>query len=437
MQILVIEEKQELLDLITMNLKTNDTFEVIPKLTISEGKGFVDLLPELKLIIINNSTQFDERLALIDYVLKEKEDIEMIVVSSTIKTEHPRLMLVDRIDDPMKLMKLVKKKFAEDFLSQKDAAYSPVSINNLKYFKKLPCDVYIKRKDGDTVKYVKLINSGDALPKDFIQKYSGKKVEEMYISKGQKEDFTKEITKLFLDFFKQKSEKKEMSFESFEEIHKQAFEQMTDLGFTQMSTKLAMESVSDLMCELEGRQDFKGLLNHVYKTDAPYSYRLSYMSSLVGHALVKKFNWSNETNLQTIMYSAMFADLGLSDAELKIRSEEDFNKAILGKEMKDALVKHAYTNGNRFKNVNGIPDDVSKIIIQHHGAYNGIGYPHNISSQISNLALCLMVAQEFVHYILAGGNRINVTEAIEHIKEMYSSPKLDSILKQLKSCVTK
>ncbi|TNE94999.1 MAG: hypothetical protein EP326_15925, partial [Deltaproteobacteria bacterium] len=75
MQILILEEKQELLDLLSMNLKMNDSLEVIPKLTITEGKGFIDLLPDLKLVIINNSTQFDERLALIDYVLEEKEDI--------------------------------------------------------------------------------------------------------------------------------------------------------------------------------------------------------------------------------------------------------------------------------------------------------------------------------------------------------------------------
>jgi HD-GYP domain-containing protein (c-di-GMP phosphodiesterase class II) len=437
MQILVIEEKQELLDLITMNLKMNDSIEVIPKLSIREGKAFVDLLPELKLIIINNSTQYDDRLALIDYVLKEKDNIEMIVVSSTIKTEHPRLMLIDRIEDPMKLMKLVKKKFAEDFLTQEDAAYSPVTIDNLKYFKELPCDVYIKRKDGDAVKFVKLIKTGDTLPEDFIQKYSGKKVEEMYISKGQKDEFTKEIAKLFLDFFKRKSETKEMTFENFEDIHKQAYEQMNDLGFSQISTKLAMESVSDLMTELEGRKDFKGMLNHVYKTDAPYSYRFSYMTSLVGHALVKSFTWSSESNLQTIMYAAMFADLGLSDAELKIRNEECFNKSKLDRSAKEALSKHAYTNGNRLKKVKGIPEDVAKTIIQHHGAHNGIGYPHNISSQVTNLALCLIVSQEFVHYILGGDNKINVSNAIDHIKENYSSPKLEGVLSKLKKCVVK
>jgi hypothetical protein len=240
MQILVLDEKQELLDLISMNLKMNDSIEVIPKLTVREGKSYVDLLPDLKLIIINNSSQNDDRLALINYILKEKDDIEMIVVSSTIKTEHPRLMLIDRIEDPMKLMKLVKKKFSEDFLSQEDAAYSPVNIENLKYFKELPCDIYIKRKDGDSAKFIKLIKTKDQLPEDFIQKYSGKKVENMYISNGQKNEFTKEITKLFLDFFKQKSEMKEMTFENFEDIHQQAYEQMSDIGFSPMSTKLAM-----------------------------------------------------------------------------------------------------------------------------------------------------------------------------------------------------
>lgn len=437
MQVLILEEKQELLDLIAMNLKMNDSIEVIPRLTITEGKGFVDLLPELKLVIINNSTQFDERLSFIDYCLEEKEDVEMIVVSGTIKKDHPRLMLIDRIDDPKQLMDLVSKKFSEEFLSQEDAAYSPVNIDNLKYFNVLPVDIYVKRKDGDSFKFVKLINANDSLPEDFISKYSGKNVEEVFVSKGQKDEFTKEISKVFLSFFKQKSEKQDMTFESFEDIHQKAFEQLSEIGFSQISTKLAMESVGDLMSELENRKDFKGLLNHVYKTDAPYSYRFSYMSSLVGHALVKKFPWSNDQNLQTIMYSAMFADVGLSDAELKIRSEEDLNKAVLGKDTKDALVKHAYTNGSRFKNVKGIPEDVSKTIIQHHGAHNGIGYPQNVSSQVSNIALCLMVSQEFVHYILGGDNKINVSAAIDHIRERYVSPKMAGVLKELKNCIVK
>ena len=180
MQILILEEKQELLDLLSMNLKMNDSLEVIPKLTITEGKGFIDLLPDLKLVIINNSTQFDERLALIDYVLEEKEDIEMIVVSGTIKNDHPRLMLIDRIDDPNQLLGLVTKKFSEEFLSQEDSAYAPVKIDNLKYFNILPVDIYLKRKDGDSHKFVKLINTGDKLPEDFISKYSSK-VEDIYV----------------------------------------------------------------------------------------------------------------------------------------------------------------------------------------------------------------------------------------------------------------
>jgi hypothetical protein len=191
------------------------------------------------------------------------------------------------------------------------------------------------------------------------------------------------------------------------------------------------------MTELEGRKDFKGMLNQVYKTDAPYSYRFSYMTSLLGHALVKSFTWANEINLQTIMYSAMFADLGLSDDELKIRNEDDLISSNFDRKSKENLSKHAYLNGNRFKNVKGIPDDVSKTIIQHHGAHNGIGFPHNISSQVTNLALCLIVSQEFVHYILGGDNKINVAEAIKHIKENYSSPKLDGVLSKLRNCIVK
>ncbi len=437
MQILILEEKQEILDLLSMNLKINDSFEVIPKLTIKEGKGFVDLLPDLKLVIINNSTQFNERLALIDYVLEQRNDVEMIVVSGTIKKDHPRLMLIDRIDDPKQLLDLVTKKFSEEFLTQEDSAYSPVNIENLKYFQTLPVDIFIKRKDGDSYKFVKLIKSGDKLPSDFIQKYASKNVEDMFISKGQREAFSKEITKLFLDFFKKKSESTEITFESFEDIHQKTFEQLGKIGFSQLSTKLAMESVGDLMSTLQKRKDFKELLNHVYKTDAPYSYRFSYMTSLVGHALVKRFPWSNENHQQTIMYAAMFSDIGLSEAELRIRSEDEFNKAILGRESKEALVKHAYTNGSRFKKVKGIPEEVSKTIIEHHGALNGIGYPHNISAQISQLALCLLVSQEFVHYILNGDNKVNVTEAIEHIKERYICSKLEHVLKELRNCIVK
>ncbi|MCO4795402.1 MAG: hypothetical protein KC493_16905 [Bacteriovoracaceae bacterium] len=437
MQILIFEEKKELLDLLAMNLKMNNGIEVIPKLFISEGKGFVDILPEIKLIVINNSTEFDARLDLIDYVLKEKEDIEMIVVSGTIKTEHPRLMLIDRINDPEELLGLVTKKFSEDFLSQEESAYSPVSLNNLSYFKKLPVDIFLKLKDRDNQKFLKVLNSGDSLPEDFIQKYNDKSVAEVFIAKSNKDEFSKEISKLFLEYFKAKSQKENVTFESFEEIHQKSFEQMTDIGFSPMSTKLAMESVGDLMGTLEKRKDFKVLLNHVYKTDAPYSYRFSYMTSLIAHALVKKFPWCSESNLQTIMYAAMFSDIGLTDNHLRLRTDEKLKKSIMGKEDKEMLKKHAFENGNKLKNVKGIPAEVSKTIIQHHGAHNGLGFPQNISAQVTPIALCLIVSQEFVHFILNGDNKINVNEAIDHINERFVSIKLEPVLSALKKCILK
>jgi len=160
------------------------------------------------------------------------------------------------------------------------------------------------------------------------------------------------------------------------------------------------------------------------------------MTSVVAHVLVRRFSWNTPEILNSILYAAMFADMGLSDELVMIRTEQELSGVEVSKEDREKVYYHAQDNAKKLTNKKGIPSGVPKLISEHHGQTTGVGFTKFIANGVSNISLCLLLAQEFSFYVLNHEEKeVNFIEFVEHATKSYTSPRIKSILLELGKCL--
>ena len=312
-------------------------------------------------------------------------------------------------------------------------SWIPIDLDSLKYFTHSPVDIYLELKENN--KFIKLLKRNGPISADFLNKYRKKNVEKVFIESSDKDRFREEMESVLMNYFGKREKKAYSSFQSYEDIHKKTHAHLANIGFSEASTNLAMASVADLKKAISDDASLKDLFDHFKNTGGSFNYRLSYMTSVVAHVLVKQFSWNTPEISKSILYAAMFADLGLTDDEVKIRTEKELSDAELSKESRERVYYHGQDNAKKLTNLKSIPSGVPKLISEHHGQTTGIGFTTFIANGVSNISLCLLLAQEFSFYVLHNEQReIKFNEFVEVATKRYTSPRIKSILVELEKC---
>jgi len=92
--------------------------------------------------------------------------------------------------------------------------------------------------------------------------------------------------------------------------------------------------------------------------------------------------------------------------------------------------KHAQKSAEIVGTYPLIPSDVVKIILQHHGTLNGIGFAATPAAAISPLTAILIVAQEFSSIILQTKG-IPTSTIFEQLKAKYSGTSCETATNEL------
>lgn len=309
-----------------------------------------------------------------------------------------------------------------------------IDLDNLKYFKHSPVCIYLELSENN--KYIKLLNKNSPINAEFLNKYRRKNVEKVFIEIADKEVFQEKMEAVLMQYFGKREKKSYSSFQSYEDIHKKTHAHLATIGFSEASTNLAMASVADLRKAMSDDGNLKDLFEFFKATEGSFNYRLSYMTSVVAHVLVRQFSWNTPEISQSILYAAMFADMGLSDELVVIRTEQELSGAEISKEDREKVYYHAQDNAKKLTNKKGIPSGVPKLISEHHGQATGVGFTKFIANGVSNISICLLLAQEFSFYVLSQEEKeVKFVDFTDHIRKSYTSPRIKSILEELGKCL--
>ena len=161
--------------------------------------------------------------------------------------------------------------------------------------------------------------------------------------------------------------------------------------------------------------------------------------------MVSKTEWGSKEQIEKLNFATFFQDLEFlshdMDAQklITILNNEDLNEAIIGgllsKEEREIIEKHAANASELVKDLPVTPFEVDVIIKQHHGSYNGVGFPEDIQGNISHLAQLSMVAQDFTRELMKiyTPDQFNPGKLVKKIQLKYKKQRMKKFVESLES----
>jgi response regulator RpfG family c-di-GMP phosphodiesterase len=161
-----------------------------------------------------------------------------------------------------------------------------------------------------------------------------------------------------------------------------------------------IESQSDLYTVLRSYQNFD-----------PTAYSHAFLVTLYSTAIIKQFEWQSKTTIETTAMACMFHDIGKT-----LLPKEFIGMSIkdMGPEQLQLYKTHSELGFGIIENNRALNNSVKQIILQHHEAFDGTGFPFQKKGQkILTLANIVCLADDFVHIMM--DEKIQPTEALKRI----------------------
>lgn len=273
--------------------------------------------------------------------------------------------------------------------------FIPININELFLQKGVYFDVHIKLSQNH---FVKILHAGDTFSRDRIDHYRDKKgIKFLYIHKN---DMTRYVA--YMNQFSTKVIKSNLPSKSKKTIlHTTAKSILDDIqsqGLRPQTINASWEVCENIHNYIKKEdKDLWKLFQQLEEID-PNQHDHCFLVSLFSTSIVKQFEWESKTMIETMAFASMFHDIGklklpenitskrpseMSDNELEqYKKHPIFGAELLEKKINAKKTYHA----------------AKQIILQHHEAYDGSGFPHGIrGSRLLTLSNILCLVDDFTH----------------------------------------
>lgn len=316
----------------------------------------------------------------------------------------------------------------EEFQLKGSNCFVPLNKGLLVEFDLYPFDIYFKVNSN---KRIKIYNQGEIVEESRINK--------ILDSNGnlliKYNDFIDFISKLE-DQISKKVNNSDDSEIVFRLIHDSASDFITKVGLTEESIELANQSIKSVMNQISKDEDLLGLLFHEFNRES-YKNEHSMMIPFLATAMCAESSHNSKQNLEKMVTASFFHDITLKDELAEIDDLLSYEFDNLSSEDKKLVQRHMFESIRLLKKLDGVPEDVEKIILQHHEKYDGTGFPRALDTvSISPLAAIFNVAHEFVHLCYEDDFKmqkiINVL-SIKYTKGQYKKA-IDLLIKVIDWC---
>jgi response regulator RpfG family c-di-GMP phosphodiesterase len=333
----------------------------------------------------------------------------------------------------------------EEIAYIKKPDYIGVPLENFYQLNEPCCDIFIKisKKDGD--QFVKRINAGDEIDKESIKKYQNMNLKEFYIPKDFYENLMAQILNQsmvkLIDAHKVGEKIMEVSSDTFEITQNL----LDDLGITAQTVKVARLSIKSMMKTVSSNSKISSLLKEIIQNETSYSFKRSYLISLFFNQILPHLGWGRgeqlQQNLEKVTFVSFFHDAFLRDEKLlKIMNNHQLENSDLTAAEITMIQEHANKASTTVQGVPQCPAGIDVIIRQHHGSRNGIGFPNNLTTSISPMAIAFIVIEDFsarLLEVLERREKLNLKSILEEMEKNYRLPSYLKIIEHLKNLTLK
>nr|BDT29130.1 HD domain-containing protein [Bacteriovorax sp. HI3] len=309
------------------------------------------------------------------------------------------------------LMSSVPKKEGvseEKEVSMTDESFSKIRIDEFYSAQAVLFDIYIKLSDN---KYLKILHTGDTFSKERLDKYKNeKKVESLYFHNNDRRKFIQYNNFLTKKLIDNKNVPAYNKVNVLKNVTEKYIEEAFTVGIKPQVIEQGKEVCENVFQLVESQSDLYNVLRS-YQNFDPTAYSHAFLVTLYTTAIIKQFEWQSKATIETAAMACMFHDIGKTKLppEFVGLSTKDMTP-----EQFEVYKKHPELGFEIVENIRTLNNSVKQIILQHHEAFDGTGFPFGKKgSKVLTLANIVCLADDFVHIMI--DHKLQPTEALKKI----------------------
>lgn len=427
-KVLLIENNDKLETIYTMNLVLYLGADYITVESFEEASEIIAKEPLISLIITKDIIPECNIAQLLKNYLDDvgKHDFPMIILGDqheieNLRDNHHVIASPTNIRSLLKTSAQVLGISAADMAEFEMPTFYPVDINHFLAMEKTVCDVYVEvpntKGQGFGNRYIKRIMKDYKYPQEVIQDYIQQGKQYLYILSEYRLEFINDMTNAFIDVMKSEMatlDKKMMATGKVLQVFNEHFNAE---GFTEAAEKLVKESIKSIANIVSSSKNLKEMLANLLKNQNSFQYIHCQSTAFVADKVIDNMEWGSKEQKEKLNFIIFMHDALLqSDIEAKIATNEELDAANLDAAGVERVTTHASKIAEKLLQMESMPFGADTIIMQHHGARNGIGFNEDPPNNLSPLAIVFIICEEFIHAVLKEGPaKIDPEKIIEKI----------------------
>jgi HD-GYP domain-containing protein (c-di-GMP phosphodiesterase class II) len=297
---------------------------------------------------------------------------------------------------------------AELEVTMNDENFSCIRIEEFYSSQAVLFDIYIKITEN---KYLKILHTGDAFSKERLDKYKNeKKVGELYFHNSDRRKFIQYNNFLSKKLIANENVPAMNKVTVLKNVSEKFIEEAYTIGMKPLVIDQGREVCETIFQLISTQNDLYSVLKS-YQNFDPSAYSHSFLVTLYSTAIIKQFEWQSKATIETTAMACMFHDVGktLLPKEFIGLSEKKMTPEQLIIYKTHPELGYGIIENNRVLN-----NSIKQIILQHHEAYDGTGFPfQKKGNKILTLANIVCLADDFVHIMM--DEKLQPTEALKKI----------------------
>ena len=296
----------------------------------------------------------------------------------------------------------------EQEVTMTDENFSRIKIDEFYSAQAVLFDIYIKLNAD---KYLKILHAGDTFSKERLDKYKNeKKIDSLYFHNSDRRKFIQYNNFLSKKLIANEQVPAANKVNIIKNVSEKFIEEVYTVGIKPQVIEQGKEVCETVFQLIEKQTDLYSVLRS-YQNFDPTAYSHSFLTTLYATAIIKQFDWQSKTTIETTAMACMFHDIGKT---LLPKEYLDIRPRDMTPEQLEQYKKHPELGYQMLENVRSINNVVKQIILQHHEAFDGTGYPFGKKgSKILTLSNIVCLADDFVHIML--DDKLQPTEALKKI----------------------
>lgn len=354
--------------------------------------------------------------------------IPFVLVTSDRREDHPIF-----IDKPLTVY--IQKPFSEadlygavERLFEEKRKFISLPLGSLLKIGTLSVPIYFELPSK---KLLKVFNAGDVFNEEAFNNWTSKNVTSLLVLKEDFQSLVGDFKSQVLNevFFKSPDFDAAQAMTISSEILEVLTSASKILEISNDFIELTQKNIELVTRIIASQSDLNRLLENHSSADQAGVHARSHLTSLIATWAASQLGMNYPRSGELLTMAAFFHDIGLDD-EI-IRNESHFIEAVkvgsrMNKDHVERVKRHidiAVTFLKRFK---GCPQDVIRVVAEHHERPDGSGFPKGLNGdQIGELSTVFILSHEFVEIFFDSNRKTKLHAAWAELKSEFSHPKFD------------